>query len=147
MAAERAVSRESPFAARRSFIFYIMKYVIVRSRPRGDRVDRAATDGNALKVELFSAMFSQRAVSGKLPFAAWRAVDRAVSRAASKVNNMHFVLSVLTARQTARRRMETLSALRKLHISYVEKALIAARRALWERRFRLWQRFRPSPCC
>jgi len=59
------------------------------------------------------ATFSQRAVSGESPLAARRATDRAVSRDVPKIDNLHFVFSVhtarLTARLTARRRTETLS--------------------------------------
>jgi len=47
--ARSAANRRSPLGH-----LLRMKYVIFRSRPPSTAADRAATDGNALKVELFS---------------------------------------------------------------------------------------------
>jgi len=62
-AASSAASGESPLAARSAAIrrrplghLLRRKYVIFRSRPPSFAADRAATEGNALKVELFSTL-------------------------------------------------------------------------------------------
>jgi len=60
-----------------------------------------------------------------------RAADRAVSRAAPQVDNMHFVSNVHTARLTARRRTETMSSRKKFDFHSVSVAVSCGRR--WSR--------------